>query len=48
MLDTTEIGELVNLTEDTHPIHLHLVRFNCWIGGNPTFFIFRIKATFAT
>ena len=27
MLDTTEIWEFVNLTEDTHPIHLHLVRF---------------------
>jgi spore coat protein A len=26
-LHTTEIWELVNLTEDTHPIHLHLVRF---------------------
>jgi spore coat protein A, manganese oxidase len=26
-LDTVEIWELVNLTEDTHPIHLHLVRF---------------------
>jgi len=26
-LDTTEIWELVNLTEDAHPIHLHLVRF---------------------
>ena len=26
-LDTTEIWELVNLTDDTHPIHLHLVRF---------------------
>ena len=26
-IDTTEIWELVNLTEDTHPIHLHLVRF---------------------
>lgn len=24
---TTEIWELVNLTEDAHPIHLHLVRF---------------------
>lgn len=24
---TTEIWELVNLTEDSHPIHLHLVRF---------------------
>ncbi|WP_029923286.1 multicopper oxidase family protein [Nevskia soli] len=26
-LNTVEIWELVNLTEDTHPIHLHLVRF---------------------
>jgi spore coat protein A len=25
--DTTEIWSLINLTEDTHPIHLHLVRF---------------------
>jgi spore coat protein A len=27
VIDTTEIWEFVNLTEDTHPIHLHLVRF---------------------
>ena len=27
VLSTTEIWELLNLTEDTHPIHLHLVRF---------------------
>jgi spore coat protein A len=27
VLDTTEIWELMNLTDDTHPIHLHLVRF---------------------
>src|SRR6185437_5480830 len=27
VLGTTEIWELINLTEDTHPIHLHLVRF---------------------
>lgn len=26
-LGTTEIWEFVNLTEDTHPMHLHLVRF---------------------
>jgi spore coat protein A len=27
VLGTTEIWELVNLTDDSHPIHLHLVRF---------------------
>jgi spore coat protein A len=27
IIDTTEIWELVNLTDDIHPIHLHLVRF---------------------
>ncbi len=27
VIDTTEIWELVNTTEDSHPIHLHLVRF---------------------
>jgi spore coat protein A len=26
-LDTTEIWSLINLTQDTHPIHLHMVRF---------------------
>jgi spore coat protein A len=26
-IDTTEIWSLVNITDDTHPIHLHLVRF---------------------
>lgn len=26
-LDSTEIWELLNTTEDSHPIHLHLVRF---------------------
>jgi spore coat protein A, manganese oxidase len=26
-LNSTEIWELVNLTDDSHPIHLHLVRF---------------------
>ena len=27
VINTTEIWELVNLTEDVHPIHLHLVKF---------------------
>ncbi|MGD0733150.1 MAG: multicopper oxidase, partial [Terracidiphilus sp.] len=27
VLDSTEIWEFLNLTEDAHPIHLHLVRF---------------------
>jgi spore coat protein A, manganese oxidase len=27
VIDTTEIWNLVNLTDDSHPIHLHLVRF---------------------
>lgn len=26
VLNTTEIWEIINLTEDTHPIHLHLIR----------------------
>ena len=27
VIDTTEIWSFVNVTEDAHPIHLHLVRF---------------------
>ena len=27
VFDTTEIWSLINLTDDSHPIHLHLVRF---------------------
>ena len=27
LLDSVEVWSLLNLTEDTHPIHLHLVRF---------------------
>lgn len=26
-IDTSEIWSFVNITDDTHPIHLHLVRF---------------------
>jgi spore coat protein A len=26
-IDTTEVWSLVNMTEESHPIHLHLVRF---------------------
>ena len=28
VLNTTEIWRIINLTEDVHPIHLHLVQFN--------------------
>ena len=28
ILNTTEIWRIINLTEDVHPIHLHLVQFN--------------------
>ena len=27
VLDSTEIWEFLNTTDDAHPIHLHLVRF---------------------
>ena len=27
ILNTTEIWSFINPTDDTHPIHLHLVRF---------------------
>ncbi|HZL19953.1 MAG TPA: multicopper oxidase, partial [Polyangia bacterium] len=33
-LDSVEIWQLMNLTEDTHPIHLHLVRFQI-LGRQP-------------
>ena len=34
LLNTTEIWELVNLTDDVHPIHLHMVSFRFSIGGD--------------
>jgi len=41
VLNTTEIWELVNLTEDSHPIHLHLVRFR--ILDRRTFDVFEYQ-----
>ena len=41
VIHTTEIWELVNLTEDTHPIHLHLVRFQ--LLDRRTFDVFQFQ-----
>jgi len=40
-LNTTEIWEFVNLTEDTHPMHLHLVRFQ--VLDRRTFDVFQYR-----
>jgi spore coat protein A len=40
-LNTTEIWEFVNLTEDAHPMHLHLVRFQ--VLDRRTFDVFRYR-----
>jgi spore coat protein A len=40
-LNSTEIWEFVNLTEDTHPMHLHLVRFQ--ILGRRVFDVFAYR-----
>ncbi|GGA53697.1 spore coat protein A [Edaphobacter acidisoli] len=40
-LNTAEIWELVNLTEDTHPIHLHLVKFQ--LLGRRSFNVFHFQ-----
>jgi len=45
VLDTTEIWELVNLTEDTHPIHLHLVKFQILDRRKFDVFDYRSKGT---
>ena len=45
VLNTTEIWELVNLTEDTHPIHLHLVKFQILDPRNFDVFEYRSKGT---
>jgi spore coat protein A len=41
-LNTTEIWEFVNLTEDVHPMHLHLVRFQ--LLDRRVFDVFRYQA----
>jgi spore coat protein A len=43
VLNSTEIWELVNLTDDSHPIHLHLVRFQ--ILDRRRFEAFHFQAT---
>jgi spore coat protein A len=45
VLNTTEIWELVNLTEDSHPIHLHLVRFQILDRRPIDTFAFQDKGT---
>ncbi len=45
VIGTTEIWELVNLTEDTHPIHLHLVRFQLLDRRDFDAFEFMAKGT---
>jgi len=49
VLDSTEIWSLLNLTSDTHPIHLHMVRFqildrrpfdiNVWMASKTVYYI---------
>jgi spore coat protein A len=45
VLGSTEIWELVNLTEDTHPIHLHLVKFQILDRRRFDVFEYRSKGT---
>lgn len=45
VVNTTEIWELVNLTEDTHPIHLHLVKFQILDRRKFDVFDYRSKGT---
>jgi spore coat protein A len=45
VLNTTEIWEFVNLTEDTHPIHLHLVKFQVLDRRKFDVFDYRSKGT---
>jgi len=45
VLNTTEIWELINLTEDSHPIHLHLVRFQILDRRRFDTFDYQLKQT---
>jgi spore coat protein A len=45
-LNSTEIWEFVNLTEDTHPMHLHLVRFQ--VLDRRPFDVFRYRNNLGT
>ena len=45
VLHTTEIWELLNLTDDSHPIHLHLVRFQILDRRRFDTFEFQSKGT---
>ncbi len=45
VIDTTEIWSLVNLTDDAHPIHLHLVRFQILDRRNFDQTLYRYKKT---
>jgi spore coat protein A len=45
VIDTTEIWSLVNLTDDSHPIHLHLVRFQILDRRNFDQTAYRYKKT---
>jgi spore coat protein A, manganese oxidase len=45
-LGTTEIWRLINLTDDTHPIHLHLVRFQVLDRRNLEIYNYRMKKKF--
>ena len=46
VLGSTEIWELVNLTDDSHPIHLHLVRFQILDRRPFDIFQYQTKGTF--
>jgi spore coat protein A len=45
-LGSTEIWRLINLTDDTHPIHLHLVRFQVLDRRNLEIFNYRMHRRF--